>query len=216
VGVTRPAPRQRKRFATQLSVAALVALALPATARAELYSYTTEDGVVHFTNVAPRRAQQVPEAKNTYLWEGEAGVVQRLHRVDINAFDPIIMAAATYYALPPALVKAVVAVESNFEPRAVSHAGALGLMQLLPSTASQMYVDDCFDATDNIYGGTRYLRVLANRFGGDLRLTIAAYNAGPEVVERVNGVPNIAETQSYVRRVLVLYRHYLTAWKAKN
>lgn len=188
----------------------------PGLAHAELYSYTTADGVVHFTNVAPKRIQEVATAKNTYLWEDETGVVQKLHRVDMNVFDPIVFAAATYYALPPALVKAVVAVESGFEPKAVSQAGALGLMQLLPSTARQMYVEDCFDATDNIYGGTRYLRILANRFGGDLRLTLAAYNAGPEVVERVNGVPNIAETQAYVRRVLVLYRHYLTTWKAKT
>lgn len=195
----------------------LLALVIwPLTARAELYSYTTSDGVVHFTNVPPKRTQEVPTAKNTYLWEDEAGVVQKLHRVDMNVFDPIVFAAATYYALPPALVKAVIAVESGFEPRAVSPAGALGLMQLLPSTARQMFVEDCFDATDNIYGGTRYLRILANRFGGDLRLTLAAYNAGPEVVDRVKGVPNIPETQTYVRRVLVLYQHYLTTWKAKT
>ena len=190
-------------------------LGFPALAKAELYSYTDADGVVHFTNIYSRQSPPpVPAAgENSYLWQDEAGRLQRLHRVDITVFDPTIMEAADYYALPPALVKAVIAIESNFDPRAVSHAGAQGLMQLLPPTARQMLVEDCFAATDNIYGGTRYLRILANRFGGDLRLTLAAYNAGPELVERVQSVPNILETQSYVRRVLMLYRHYLTTWK---
>lgn len=189
---------------------------LPVAAHAELYSWTDGEGVVHFTNIPQRDANRVaiPQNDNTWLWEDESGQPQRLHRVDINAFDPIITAAATYYTLPPALIKAVVAVESNFETRAVSVAGARGLMQLLPATATQMMVERPFEASDNIYGGTRYLRILANRFGGDVRLTVAAYNCGPEAVDRAKGVPTIPETQAYVRRVLVLYRHYLTEMKA--
>ena len=195
---------------------ALAAWFLPAAAHAELYSYTDPDGVVHFTNIPTRdpKHETIPQGDNTWLWEDDDGKLQRLHRVDINAFDPIIEAAANYYTLPPALIKAVVAVESNFETRAVSIAGARGLMQLLPVTATQMMVERPFEASDNIYGGTRYLRILANRFGGDVRLTVAAYNCGPENVDRAKGVPNIPETQAYVRRVLVLYRHYLTEMKA--
>ncbi len=114
--------------------------------------------------------------------------------------------------MPPSLVTALVAVVSSFEPAAFSHAGAQGLMQLIPSTARAMQVRDPFDPRDNVYGGVRYLRVLANEFGGSVRLTVAAYNAGPKRVRRARGVPNIAETETYVRRVLTLYEHYLSTW----
>ena len=198
-----------------VALASLVwALAVPSGVRAELFSWVDADGVVHFTNIAGRKPAGPQDSNNTFLWEDNAGQLKQLHRVDVGAYDGVITTAAVYYSLPPALVKAVIAVESNFEPQAVSHAGALGLMQLLPTTAREVFVADPFDATDNIYGGTRYLRILANRFGGDVRLTLAAYNAGPDVVERAHAVPNIAETQAYVRRVLVLYRHYLSTWKA--
>ena len=176
-----------------------------------LYSYTDRDGIVHFTNV-PRRSV-VRQGDNSYVWEDETGERRRLRLVEVKAFDSIIESAAHYYALPPALIKAVVAVESNFDPSAESFKGAQGLMQLLPSTAREMFVLDSFDAKDNIFGGTRYLRILANRFAGDLRLTLAAYNAGPNIVERVGDVPEIPETKAYVRRVLILYQHYASTGK---
>jgi soluble lytic murein transglycosylase-like protein len=118
--------------------------------------------------------------------------------------------------LPPALVKAVIAAESAFDPRAVSKAGALGLMQLMPQTAREMRVGDVFDPRTNIFGGTRYLRLMANRFAGDVRRTAAAYNAGPEAVERSRDIPNIPETRTYVQRVLKLYRHYLQNWRPEQ
>jgi soluble lytic murein transglycosylase-like protein len=206
------------------SLAALLLAGLllwPRGARAELFSYVDRQGVVHFTNIPKGSQKPAPTAVpapggNTYVWQDETGVVQKLHRVDISGFDDMILSAAAYYGLPPALIKAVVAVESSFEPMAVSSAGAQGMMQLLPTTARQMFVRHSFDPSDNIFGGTRYLRILANHYAGDLRLTLAAYNAGPDTVDRVNEVPNILETQAYVRRVLVLYRHYLTTWKASR
>ena len=98
--------------------------------------------------------------------------------------------------------------ESDFVPTAVSRVGALGLMQLMPQTARSMGVTDPFDPRQNILGGSRYLRVLANRFEGDLILTTAAYNAGGGAVQRYGGIPPFAETQRYVRRVLEHYQRY--------
>ncbi len=101
--------------------------------------------------------------------------------------------------------------ESAFDPQAVSTVGASGLMQLMPPTAQEMYVKDIFDPKDNIEGGVRYLRVLANEFDGDMVKMVAGYNAGPEAVKKYNGqVPPYAETQAYVRKVLSLYFQYKT------
>jgi soluble lytic murein transglycosylase-like protein len=105
-------------------------------------------------------------------------------------------------------VRAVIKVESNFDPRAISHANARGLMQLIPGTADRMMVRDVFDPRENIFGGTRYLRVLANLFNGDLELTLASYNAGEGAVMRHGGIPPYAETRDYVERVLGYYRVY--------
>ena len=124
-------------------------------------------------------------------------------------YDPIILEASARYVIPRALIKAVILVESNFDPGAVSSKGAEGLMQLMPGTAAGLGVSDSFDPRENIFGGTRYLRMMANRFGGDLVLTIAAYNAGPGAVERHGpGIPPFAETRGYVKRVLSFYYHY--------
>jgi len=105
-------------------------------------------------------------------------------------------------------VRAVIRVESNFDPHAVSHANAQGLMQLIPATAEGMLCNDPFDARQNVLGGTRYLRVLANLFNGNLQLTLAAYNAGPNAVLRYRGIPPFEETQLYVTKVLQFYNLY--------
>ncbi len=123
--------------------------------------------------------------------------------------------AATKYALSEELLHAVMVVESGVRPKAVSPKGAVGLMQLMPGTAREMYVDDIWSPRDNIYGGARYLRTLANKYDGDLVRTLAAYNAGPEAVNRAGGVPRIQETQDYVQRVLDLY-HRLRARNASG
>ena len=102
----------------------------------------------------------------------------------------------------------MIRVESNFDPRAISHANAQGLMQLIPATAERMLVSDPFDARQNVLGGTRYLRVLANLFNGNLQLTLAAYNAGENAVIRYKGIPPYEETQNYVTKVLQFYNLY--------
>lgn len=199
---------------------ALLALGLlaPRVAHAELYTFIDADGVVHFTNVADaggggaRKPVPVTKATNTFDWRDELGAWRKIHRVDVRTYDSLIVEAAQYYSLPAPFIKAIIAAESSFEPTAVSPAGALGLMQLIPKTAAEVFVKDPFDARANIFGGTRYLRLLANRFGGDLRLTVAAYNAGPAAVDKVRDVPEIQETRRYVQRVLVLYKHYLAHW----
>lgn len=122
-----------------------------------------------------------------------------------SAIEAGIRKAATRYALSPDLIRAVVKVESNYQPRAVSPAGAQGLMQLMPATARELGVADPFDIEQNIDGGTRYLRRMLDQFGGDLKLALSAYNAGPGTVVRYDGDVPYAETRTYVARVL----HYL-------
>jgi len=120
-------------------------------------------------------------------------------------FDEIFMEVARVYNLDPKLLHAIAKVESNYNPRAVSPKGALGVMQLIPSTARLVGVSDPFDPRENIYGGARYLRYLLDKFG-DLTLALAAYNAGPKAVEAYGGIPPYPETQRYVRSVLSLYQ----------
>jgi soluble lytic murein transglycosylase-like protein len=126
---------------------------------------------------------------------------------DRTAYEPFILAASTRYNVPADLIRAVIEVESRFHPRAVSHAGAQGLMQLMPETAEALGVTDAFDPEQNILGGARYIRILVNRFRGDPKLTLAAYHAGPNIVEERNGIPFKA-TERYVRRVLKQYYRY--------
>ena len=123
-------------------------------------------------------------------------------------YDAFIAEAARVYQLPETLIRAVVKVESDFQVAVVSDKGAQGLMQLMPRTAAAMGVTEVFDPRQNILGGARLLRVLANRFSGDLARTLAAYNAGSGAVNRHDGVPPYAETQRYVRRVLRFYDLY--------
>jgi soluble lytic murein transglycosylase-like protein len=128
-------------------------------------------------------------------WAGGAGA----------PYAATVQRAASYYQLPPELIWAVMKVESDFRYRAISPAGAQGLMQLSPGTASDIGIRDAFDPEQNILGGAYYLRRLANRFSGDLYFTLAAYNAGPNAVQRHGGIPPYPETQNYIRKVLTYY-----------
>jgi soluble lytic murein transglycosylase-like protein len=187
-----------------LVLAALLALPLTAAAGGRLREWTDADGVTHLTNAPTERARA--KALKREIVPKATGERTRVH--DVRAWDADISAASRKYSIPAALVRAIIVAESNFNPEAVSRVGARGLMQLMPGTASDMYVGDPADPVQNIHGGTRYLRILANMFNGDPVKTIAAYNAGPEAVRRAKGVPNFAETKAYVARVTKLFKIY--------
>ncbi len=196
------------------SIVAISSFALVPPAGAEVYRYVDEDGVVHFTNVPndPRYRSIEPRkgstSRKTSRKNKKKGASIPVKRLILDSYDDHIKEASQRFNIPEALIKAVIVVESNFAPMAVSHAGAQGLMQLMPDTAVEMGVEDVFDPRQNILGGTRYLRMLANSFEGDLVLTLASYNAGQKAVNRHMDIPPIAETQRYVRRVLQLYFHF--------
>jgi soluble lytic murein transglycosylase-like protein len=124
----------------------------------------------------------------------------------METFAPLVRAAAQAHGLPEALLHAVIEVESGFDAAAVSPKGALGLMQLMPETARELRVRDPRDPAANIDGGARYLKELLARFGNDLSLALAAYNAGPGAVQRSGGIPRNSETQNYVPRVMARYQ----------
>ena len=123
-------------------------------------------------------------------------------------YNPFITEAASAFGLPEALIRAGIHIESDYDPRVVSCAGARGLMQLMPDVVTEQKVSDVFDPRRNILGGARLLRVLANRFHGDLVLTIAGYHAGPGAVMKYSGVPPYETTQRYVYAVLQRYQSY--------
>jgi soluble lytic murein transglycosylase-like protein len=206
------------RLARWVALAGLLAAPFAAGA-GEIYSYVDSDGVIHFTNTPtdPRfhRVRRTSEVAGLYRTtaatpprgEGESRAIPAAERSAL--YSEHVKAAATKYRLPEALIMAVVAVESNFDPRAVSDKGAMGLMQLMPATAKDLYVADAFDPAQNIEGGSRYLRLLANQYAGDMVKTLAAYNAGPDAVRRAGeAVPDIPETKEYVRKVVALYQVY--------
>ena len=162
--------------------------------RAAMYSYVDEFGRLHFTNVpADPRYKEDPgfEAIRKTAIQGR--------------FGQFIRSAAAHYRLDPELIRAVIKVESSFNPFAVSEKGAMGLMQLMPGTAEEMQVAEPFEAEDNIMGGSRYLRKMLNLFEGDLQLGLAAYNAGPNKVLKYGRIPRIPETEQYVEKVLFEY-----------
>jgi soluble lytic murein transglycosylase-like protein len=127
---------------------------------------------------------------------------------NLDLFDDLILDAASRHGVSPSLVKAVMLVESGFNPRALSPKGAQGLMQLMPGTARELGVADAFDPAQNIAGGTAYLRRMIDRFGGNMDKAVAAYNAGPGQVEKYGGTPPIAETQFFVRNVTRFFDYF--------
>jgi len=194
------------------SVVAALALGYPGQASADIFSFTDDEGVVHFSNKAsggPFRLY-LKSPKGHRSGGGYAVMPSDTSTDRFTRYDEWIRQAAILYQIPEELIRAVIMCESNYDPRAVSPTGAQGLMQLMPETGLRMTVRDAFDPRENIFGGTRYLRILANMFNGDLELTIAGYNAGEAAVVRYAGIPPYEETQGYVTRVLGYYRRYRT------
>jgi soluble lytic murein transglycosylase-like protein len=184
----------------------------PGDAHADIYVYTDDKGVMHFSNRRGGGGDVFVKSQPKRATTARPGVTP-VPPSDRSAdrftrYDDVIRQAATLYQIPEELVRAVIKVESDYDPRAVSHAGAQGLMQLMPETALRMQIRDSFDARMNILAGTRYLRVLANTFNGNLELTIAGYNAGEGAVIRHGGIPPYEETQNYVLQVLRYYHRY--------
>ncbi len=186
----------------------IVALAASPCARADIFSYTDSQGVAHFSNVptdsrfsllltSPREDTPASViAKPGVNWLARA-----------EQFTSAISNAAKANTVPAALVKAVIVVESGFNPRAVSKKGAAGLMQLQPQTARRYGVKDIYDPEQNIRAGAHYLSDLLVRYNSNLEFALAAYNAGEHAVERYGRhVPPFAETQSYVPNVMRIYR----------
>lgn len=197
--------------ASLVVIGCLLGVSLPVRA-GEIFKYVEADGTIVYTNVPPGKAKKAKKLAGSFgpaPRPTDAPAPVRAVRISRAEYDELISRAANRYKIPVALVWAVMHAESNFNPRAVSRVGASGLMQLMPATAADMYVKDIFDVRDNIEGGTRYLRVLANMFDGDMVKMVAAYNAGPEAVRKYGGkIPPYAETQAYVRKVVKLYFQY--------
>jgi soluble lytic murein transglycosylase-like protein len=145
-----------------------------------------------------------------YLMSPEKKITQPAASVKVSPqeLDPVVQEASCHYNLPPPLIKAVIRVESNFIPAATSPRGARGLMQLMPSTAAQLQVNNAYDIRENIWAGTRYLFMMLEKFGYSLPLALAAYNAGPQRVEQCRDIPPIEETKKFVRDVCVNFLKY--------
>lgn len=190
---------------TVLGLAVIVGLMGNESSQAEVYQYVGQDGVIHFTNVPtdPRYRRMV----------GDKAVVRTPPPRDLQE---TILSEAHQHQLDPALVKAVIKVESDFNPEAMSAAGAMGLMQLMPNTATTLDVRDPFNPQENIAGGVKHLKGLLDRFDGNLTLALAAYHAGETRVQRYGHIPPIEQTHRYIRKVMAAYQAYrgkVTGWQ---
>ena len=180
---------------------AMVVLAVGSSWAGGLYTFTDARGTIHFSD----RPQDV-RYRLKVLPQGRLALESRV-KITRREIDEIIQRVSLDHEIDPALVKAVVAAESNFEASAVSRAGAVGLMQLMPGTAADMGIEAPFEPRQNVQGGVRYLKLLLQRFDA-LEHALAAYNAGPETVDRHEGIPPYPETREYVARVLRFYSRY--------
>jgi soluble lytic murein transglycosylase-like protein len=183
-------------------------LCLSAPSSAGIYRYVDERGVIHFTN-CPRDSKF-----KLYLRESKDDVGEEIRTLslhytkDSNNYDSLISELSQKYQVDSALIKAIIRAESGFNPSAISRKGAKGLMQLMPETAFRMNVSNVFNPKENIEGGVRYFKYLLSLFNNDLRLSLAAYNAGENLVAELRTIPPYRETVDYVRKVLNFYQSY--------
>lgn len=196
---TTPQRAHFRRFAAGLLFTVL-SLLTSLTSWAEIYQYIENNGTVSLSNVPTDPRYRRVDLDSSHL---RASLSER-------ELAPVIRRHSQQHRLHPALLRAVIKAESDFDPRAVSRAGAIGLMQLMPQTAVRFDVRDLYDPDENVGGGAKYLRQLLDRFHGNLPLALAAYNAGENVVDRYQSLPPIDETRQYVKKVLRYYRRFLS------
>jgi soluble lytic murein transglycosylase len=170
----------------------LILLCIASAVNADIYKFVDGNGVTHFTNI-PRGDEY-------------RKVISASTEQSGGSFDPIIQQKSRKYDIDPSIIRALISAESSWDVHAISNKGAIGLMQLMPATARDMKIKNPFDPEQNIEGGTRYLRMLLDRFNGNMELAVAAYNAGPAAVEKSGGIPLFSETRKFVRNVISSYR----------
>jgi soluble lytic murein transglycosylase len=166
---------------------------------ADIYLYIDSQGVLHFTNT--------PTSSNYKVYMRETTRRQKAF-LNIQTYDDVISEAAKRNGVSSSLLKALIHVESYFNPRAVSKKGAMGLMQIMPENFQPLNINDPFDPWENIMGGAAYLKAMLERFSNQLPLALAAYNAGPSAVEKYNDIPPYPETQDYVQKVIRFFHQY--------
>jgi len=208
--------------------ALLLSLSHPSTGRADnIYQYTDNNGVVHFSNVSVGTAKKYKRLKLTDSNKAEqhkaaghrSSAPSRAPLTSTNnrsTYVDIINTACGRHGVDPALVHALVKVESDFNPYALSRKGAMGLMQLMPQTALVMNVGNSFNPNDNIDGGVKYLRYLIDRYEGNLPLALAAYNSGETAVKKWGTIPPYPETQNYVQRIMKIYNGNELAFRPRQ
>lgn len=184
--------------------------------QAEIYVCRDQSGAMNFTNVPNGSDCKSFTLKKEGSWAGLSRSVvlngTRSSGSGSARYDREIRRIGTLYNVDPSLIKAIIHTESDFDDQAVSRSGAQGLMQLMPGTALELQVANPFNPLENIDGGTRYFRSLLDNFNEDLVLSLAAYNAGPGLVTRTGGVPQIPETVHYINKVLKRYKVYKKTW----
>ena len=185
-------------------------LVYPQAALATIYKCVGSDGQVRFTDTFESKLCSPVRLKgrSAHIAPGSDKPSSIYLEKQATKYDRLIHYYGVRYNIDPHLIRAVIRTESAFNPRAVSDKGAQGLMQLMPATARELKVRNPFDPEENISGGTRYLRSLLDTFQQDLRLALAAYNAGPTIVRKSWSVPEFPETVQYIKRVLDYYREY--------
>ncbi len=193
---------QRRRAKTMLYLLPIIiglTFFVSSPGSADIYLYIDSEGVLHFTNT--------PTSNNYKVYMRES-IMRRKALYNIQSYDDVISEAAKKHGLSSSLLKALIHVESYFNPRAVSKKGAMGLMQIMPENLQSLNINDPFDPWENIMGGASYLKSMLNRFSGQLPLALAAYNAGPTAVERYRDIPPYPETENYVRKVMKYFNLY--------
>jgi soluble lytic murein transglycosylase-like protein len=173
-----------------------------------VYRFTDNNGVVAYSSIQPASDTFDVIRFQCFACDPDSSVDWRKTPLFLEPYEAEIAVAAQEFGVDPALVRAVIHAESAFNVSALSPAGAQGLMQLMPAPADELGVRNAMAATDNIRGGVNYLARMLQRFGGDITLATAAYNAGPGAVGRHGGVPPYAETEAYVKRVGILHERY--------